>query len=601
MILTILLAASAAVGQVNVRIAPDHPLHVVYVDEPLTLQIKAPKPVQVRGLIEVRDKHGKAHVEALRSFELRPDQPFLQTISAFGNTVGYYNANVVLQVAGETIESDQPFCRLARPNPNANPRLAVAVTELDAHTLIAMNAIPIKEIWLDAETPKLNEIVSVAKQADLRIVIRVRSTGAKREGFNALALGNAFGKDVSAWVIDTDGDPIRHNMIATALTRKARRRVIATLENTSELESLLNGDDLLNAQEFALQSGPQGLQAVQHARRVAEKAGLEQPTFLVEYAQPTPNQQPGHELVHALIEDAAGGARLTVVPIETLVQDRRLTPGAVYLHAFAAQMGRSSYVGQLPLGDGNFGAMFRENASWRVVYWTEHERKVMQVRPGSASEVTLSDSWNNPIALQPADEGVLRMEFDEEPRYLSGLGGSVLAQAATVALARELDAFIATPEFVEQLPSELIDLLKKEKASKDGILSPVAFLTLLQSFPYLEKQSRDEVIERSVAIPAMAALTRLLESAYILKEERGKPFLGTAQAALSRCNQFRTEYVTNLADDNAISARSQWLLVEIGRLDRKAQALIKSGRKTEATGIASLAEWRARSLQFTTR
>ena len=99
----------------------------------------------------------------------------------------------------------------------------------------------------------------------------------------------------------------------------------------------------------------------------------------------------------------------------------------------------------------------------------------------------------------------------------------------------------------------------------------------------------------------MAALTRVLESAYILKQERGKPFLESPQAALNRCNQFRTEYVTNLAANSANSARSQWLLAEIGRLDRKAQTLMKSGRTTEATGIASLAEWRARSLQFTTR
>jgi len=601
MIALILLAVTAATDGVTVRIAPDHPLRVVYIDEPLTLQLSSPNPVRVRGLIEVRDKHGERHVEALRSFELKPGQPFLQKIDAFGDTVGYYDANVVLQVAGESIESDQAFCRLARPNPNANPRLAVSVTSLDARTLLALNAIPIKEIWVEATAPNLNELIAGAKKAGMRVVVRVRSGGADNDVLRAEMLGTAYGKEVSAWVVGTRGDADRHNLIARALTKTARRRVIASVMNAKELGSLLNSDELLNAQEFALAPAAVGVDRLQQARNVAEQAGIEQPTFVVEYAQPKPMQRPGHELVHALVGGAAGGARLTIVPLETLVQQQRLTPGAVYLHAFAAQMGRSSYVGQLPLGTGNFGAMFRENASWRVAYWTNHDRKVMQVRPGSAEDVALADSWNNPILLQPATEGLLRLELDAEPRYLSGQGGSVLGQAATTALDRELNFLITSPKNVKQLPSDLIDLLKKEKESKAVTLSPVAFITLLRSFPYLEKQSRDDAIDRSVAIPAMAALTRLLESAYILKQERGKPFLESPQAALNRCNQFRTKYVTNLAANNANGGRSQWLLAEIGRLNRKAQALIKSGRKTEATGVASLAEWRARSLEFTTR
>ncbi len=599
MILALLLAASAAAGPIDVRIASDHPLRVVYVDEPLTLQIKAPEPVQVRGFIQVLDKHGKEHGEALRSFQLKPGQPFLQTIDAFGDTVGYYDAKIVLQVAGETVKSDQSFCRLARPNPDANPRLAVAVRALNPHTLLALNATPIKEIWVAATTPKLNEIIRLAEQSEIRVVVKVDAEDSTKSLLNAQVLGKAYGTGVSAWVVSTRGDPIQHNQIADALTKTARRRVIAMVSSADELKSLLNGNAVLNAQEFALRPGPTGGNLLAQARAVAERAGLEQPTFVVEYAQPKPMQQPGHELVHALIADAAGGARLTVVPIETLVQQRRLTPGAVYLHAFAAQMGRSTYVGELPLGAGNFGAMFRENASWRVVYWTKLNRKVMQVHPGSATDVTLSDSWNNPISIKPAAKGVLVLEFDEEPRYFSGRGGSVLAQAATTALARELKVLITSPENAKQLPADLMNLLKDEQQSKSATLSPVGFLTLLQSFPYLEKQSRDDAIDKSVAIPAMAALTRLVESAYILKQERGKPLLGTPQAALKRCYQFRTEYVTNLADNSVSGARSQWLLAEIGRLDRKAKALIATERKTEAAGIASLAEWRARSLKFT--
>lgn len=601
MIAILLLAASAAAGPVDVKIAPDHPLRVVYTDEPLTLQIKSETPVRVRGLIEVRDKYDERHVEVLRSFELKPAQPFLQTIDAFGSTVGYYDVNVVLEAAGETVEIDQAFCRLARPNPDANPRLAVAVAELDPRTMLALNAIPIKEVWVDATAPKFTEVMATALQSDLRMVVRVQATDDIGAIVHAQMLGTSHGTNVSAWVIDTGGDAQRHNRFATALTKTARRRVIASVSNAGELQSLLNGDELLNAQEFAIRPAVGDENPLLEARKVAEQAGLEQPTFVVEYAQPKPLQRPGHELVHALIADAAGGARLTIVPLETLVSDRALTPGAVYLHAFAAQMGHSSYVGQLPLGKGNFGAMFRDDDSWRVAYWSHHDRKIMQVRPGSAQDVALADSWNNAIKLQPVTEGLLRLELDSEPRYLSGRGGSVLAQAAAMALANELDALIEAPENQTALPSDLLELLKKEKASKNPTLSSVGFITLLRTFPYLEKQSRDDAIDRSVAIPAMASLTRVLESAYILKQERGKPFLESPQAALNRCNQFRTEYVTNLAANSANGARSQWLLAEIGRLDRKAKSLMKSGRTTEATGIASLAEWRARSLQFTTR
>lgn len=596
MIAALLLLANAAAGQVEARIAPDHPLRVVYMDEPLTLQITSTEPVRVRGLIQIIGKDGEPHVEALRAFDLKPSQPFLQTIDAFNDRVGYYRARMILQASGEVIDTEQAYCRLARPNPKANPRLAVSVATLDLPTLMALNAIPIKEVWVESDTPHLNEIIEAAMRADLRVAVRVHAEGGEQDESQAEMLGKAYGQQVSAWIVDAQGNPTRHNRVAEALTKTTRRRVIAAVKNPRALGTLLNGSAALYAHEFALQADAETLTA---ARRVAEQAGLEQPTFVVEHTRAEPSNSDGHKLVHALIAGAAGGARLTVVPLDTLAHEQRLTPGAVYLHAFAAQMGQSSYVGELPLGEGNYGAMFREDASWRVAYWSTNAAKVMQVRPGSAENVLLADSWNNPVAIEPSEDGVLRLKLDGEARYLSGQGGSVLAQAASTALAHELSALVASPKNNEQLPSELIELLKAEQDSKNRTLSSVAFITLLQSFPYLEKQSRDEVIDRSVAIPAMAALTRVLESACILKEERGEPFLEPPQSALFRCTNFRTEFVTNLADPAANSARTQWLLAEIGRLDEKARALIESGRQTEATGIAKLAEWRARSLEFT--
>jgi hypothetical protein len=600
MIAALLLASALASGEVDIRIAPDHPLRVVYDDEPLTLQIKSSEPHRVRGIIDIRDLHDHQHVEVLRSFALNPGQPFLQAIEAFDNALGYYTAHIVIQTSSGTYEERQNFCRLKRPNPQINPRLAVAVPQLDQATLLALNAIPIREVWIEASSPALRESMALAKRSGVRVTLRFRDGQEENTLRRAQLLGKSHGSDVAAWVIDTPGPPARHNQLADALTSAARRPVIAAVRDTAALKSVLEPGQALHAQEFALRPAGPGDRVLDDARKIAERSGLEQPRFVVEHPD-RPETGPGRSLIQALLTHASAGVRLTVLPLNALIDGGQLTSTAVYLHAYAAQLDQSEYVGPLPLGEGNFAAMFRENASWRLTYWTEHEKKSMRMRPGNAESIALTDGWNNPVGIDTSEDGRILLSIDSEPRYLAGRGGVVLAQAASIAMKGELDTLVTTPQNTEQLPPELMDLLKQERNARSQSLSRTATLTLLQSFPYLEKQSRDDIIDDSVAVPAMASLTRLLEAAFILEQEQGKPFLESPSAALTRCNQFRTEYVTNIADRNAQSPRAQWLLAEIGRLQQKAGALENADRRTEATGIAKLAEWRARSLEYAPR
>jgi hypothetical protein len=284
-----------------------------------------------------------------------------------------------------------------------------------------------------------------------------------------------------------------------------------------------------------------------------------------------------------------------------LLRDAELTPGVVYAHAIATRLSGADYVGELPLGEGNHALVFREGAGWRVMFWTDGKPKLMQVSPGSALDMALFDGRNNTATIQTVENGQLRLKMDEEPRFLTGTGGSVLAQAAKTVYTRNTDLLLHTEGFAEKLPEELIGAIKAERETKESTLGRVNLFTFLQTFPYLEQQWRDGAIEGDVAVPAMAALSRMLESAFVLEQERGQPFLEAPQAALARCAQFRTEFLTGQGNGPGNRNRARWMLSEIGRLTAKSEALIEAGRLTEATGIAGLAEWRARSLAFTTR
>lgn len=76
------------------------------------------------------------------------------------------------------------------------------------------------------------------------------------------------------------------------------------------------------------------------------------------------------------------------------------------------------------------------------------------------------------------------------------------------------------------------------------------------------------------------------------------PFIELLQETIARCGEYQSQYLTGTGGATESHDRADWLSAEIARLTAEAKALADEGRSIEAVGLGSLAEWRARSLEF---
>jgi hypothetical protein len=117
-------------------------------------------------------------------------------------------------------------------------------------------------------------------------------------------------------------------------------------------------------------------------------------------------------------------------------------------------------------------------------------------------------------------------------------------------------------------------------------------------FPVLEQQWHDGRLRRDVATPVMASIARMLRALSVVEQESGEPFIELLQETIARCGEYQSQYLTGTSGGTESHERADWLSAEISRLTTEAKALADAGRMIEAVGLASLAEWRARSLEF---
>ena len=117
-------------------------------------------------------------------------------------------------------------------------------------------------------------------------------------------------------------------------------------------------------------------------------------------------------------------------------------------------------------------------------------------------------------------------------------------------------------------------------------------------FPVLEQKWHEGTIPREAAAPAMASLSRLARGLCVVEQDSGEPFIEILQDTIARCGDYQSRYLTSTSGSADKHERADWLLAEVARLTAEAKELADGGRGIEAVGVASLAEWRARSLEF---
>ncbi len=333
-------------------------------------------------------------------------------------------------------------------------------------------------------------------------------------------------------------------------------------------------------------------------RALATLAGYEDWPIYVSYrTAPESAAGTGDETAKRLISTLASGAVEVAFPLETVLRGELREP-AVCLSGLTHRYVASRYRERMNAGAHVESILFRDGGRWLLALWSANGAREASLDLTEATDLKWTDVLNNPLDLPDGEKGALRLPVDERVRLLSGSGGVFLGRAALTRTQFLTKQFTGNEAFNTHLPAALMEIVGLFAQQAGGASSRPNFLAMVRSFPSLERDWHEGALPESVAVPAIAQLARIAREICTVEQQSGLPFLDPLQDTLARCNEYQSLYLTSSAGTGATCERGDWILDETRRLVEEAQKLADADRRIEAAAVATLAEWRARSLEF---
>ena len=601
------LAFATAAADIGVHIAPDQPIPVVYADEPIIVEFTSDSPVTFDATIAITGGNTPEYRTTFEELRIRGSGQHWVALEDFPGYRGRFTAEIDLSTGGGR-NSVHEFCRVDRPFLDADPPVGVEMERLDPAQLQALLGVPLQVVRLYLTGPDVETQLSAAGGVGLRVALAVDLAGISAAGLEAAAA--RYGDKVSQWELDAHGDSGALLTATEALRRGGVRSGISLVVNEPAAvgEALRNGGGRHLRGLVIKEDAPDG-DTLAAYRRAAEEAGYEGLQLTVLSGQAEAKEEEGEEaeenpaskgpaLVRRLVRHGAAGIAFTHLNVPALLDGGQFFPGYVHLSGLAHRLQKARYIGPL-LADDAEAHVFRSRGQWIVALWRDGESGDVTLETGDVSDLRFKDALNNELTAPAISDGSVTLRAGPEPRYLQGRGGDVLRIAAGNVAQREAQAFLDEEAFQDQLSSELHELIESIAGNGGHKPERLEFFTLLRAFPYLEEQWHMGGLPRSTAAPATANLQRLSRALCVLEEESGEAFIEPLQDLLAKSSEYQSVYLTSVGNQTSTHPRGNWLLQEVSRLTEEARALDDEGRSIEAAAVAALAEWRARSLEYT--
>jgi len=365
-----------------------------------------------------------------------------------------------------------------------------------------------------------------------------------------------------------------------------------------ELDVLLPADVGRQFSHVVIDAGAAGPAGIASFRDAAERAGCEGLSFEVVRRGLSPAAADrGVRLAQQILGDLAGGAMHTTFNLALIYDDGEFSPAYAHVSALSHRLRNARFVGRLEVPSPATAAVFRTGDRWVAALWSTEGPHEVTLDVGAATDIQLADPCNNTLPIAASAEGALTVRVDAAPCFLSGVAGSVFAQAALSTARREASRFARVEGLSAVLPADAAAIAPAIAAAGSTPPERGDLLTLLQLFPLLEENWHTGALPRDSAVPAIAALARLVRALCTLEQEREQPFLEPLKSAFKTCGELQSAYVTGAGRAPGSRARATWLLAEVSRLMAEAEELAAEGRTIEADGVAALAVERARALE----
>ncbi|MBX7254898.1 MAG: hypothetical protein K1Y02_00960 [Candidatus Hydrogenedentes bacterium] len=587
---------------IEVSLAPDQPIPFVYVDDPLILQIKAnaESDLKITGKVTFTGTAGQSAVVDLPAISLRAQGTHWHQVEGAPPDRGQFQTHVALNVNGQAAEFDLAYCRIDRPNAKLVAPLGVHLQQPDDKALVAFQGIPARQVCMNADIEHIEEAVERAVKSGCLVSLLVDASKLPNAPERCEVLARTLLDKVAAWIVTVPEASVAFDAIAEAVRKGGSRAAIMPMvSNEQEIATLLANGAGRFASSVVLRNDMLQCDSLGGLRAASESLGYEGfGTNVMGIGADPLSTDAGLALVQNCTRNLAGGARLCLLEPGLLFSEGKFQDGYVYTTALVNRLGAAQYVGPLEMPKDIDAYIFRVGNTWTLLLWANKDEQDVSIGVGDATQLVCSNAVNNPISVPEGKDGDLSLHVTHQPMYLSGSGGDLLTKAARNMARREAQAFVGTKAFQEGLPPELMAIMKSIADIKGGKPDRLNFFAILRLFPVLEQKWHEGQMGKEVAVPAMASMSRLVRTLCVLEQEAGEPFLEVLQATLDRCGEYQSQYLTGSGGTNNTHERADWLLAEVGRLMSESKSLVEQGREIEATGVASLAEWRARSLEF---
>lgn len=600
--------AGAASPVVALTLAPDQPIPHVYVEDPLIIEFLSDEDIAPAVKVKILNPAGQPILIDLGTLSLKAKSPYWQPIDSAPLERGRYNVLVSLDAAGVALEYSMAFCRIDRPDVEAGSAIRAApapvgvfTDSLDPGRLDAFAAVGVRRVRLEASAPDIEQQILAATEAAFEVAVFLDAVEAANGGARAAELARRYADKIARWEIAVSGNgaPLVRSLADTLRGCGAAAPVYLAVERPEALqESLAERAGDIIAGIVVLRTGSEPARLATY-RSVIEHAGIERMDILVREGDganhPTESSP---QMIANILSNLAACADQTCIAADLVFSNSEFGDVYVPLSRLTRNLREASYVGRLPAQDAGVQALvFRNGEGWWIAAWRPDGPGTLRVDTNQAEDLALTDASGNPLQSPFKPEaGMFEMAVGPDPVYLFGTGGGVIRAAAVASAQAEAASFIDSDSFRAVLPGELLGMIEEIALGRTPRPDRSRFFALARTFAFLEREWHIGALPQSVAVPAMANLARIMSALCVIEEEDGEAFIEPLQDTLSRCSQYQSAYLTRTG--NNARTRGDWLLAEVGRLVAEANRLADSGRSIEASAIATVAEWRARSLEF---
>lgn len=596
------LCALLTTPALEVSVAPDQPVPYVYADEPVILQIKSSDDCQATGNVTITDDNGKSTAIALSAIPLRANGAHWQPLEGAPTEKGRYTAHVTLDVNGAAATHDVVFCRIDRPGDEARAPVRTTVGVPEPAVLHALRGIPLREITVPITAMDIATLVESASAEGFSVTIAL-DAAAVSDIPSLAQFAAKLGDRVGAWRVSIPEVGVETlEPLAAALRDGGSRSQLEVVLNSglANIDAHLAAGLGRSAFKVFLPASANSRADLETLRDAFERSGYEGFRLQTIFGAPDKDDDGSNHwsVVRDVLGSQAPGGVSPEVDVTSIFAAGKFGESYTLLSAIAHRLYGHTYFDEFPLGPRARAVVFRNNGSWIVAAWSTAQPAVQSLPVAEATEIAATDASNNPIP-KPEMEGIaMKLALTTAPIYVGGKGGPLLSTVARASARKEAETFTKSAAFQKKMPQEFVELIKPIAAANFGRVDRVSFFALLRMFPVLEQKWHDGTLPREIAVPAMASLSRLVRNLCVIEQDSKEPFIELLQDTIARCGDYQSQYLTSTGGSAEKHERADWLLAEVARLTTEAKALADNERMIEAVGVASLAEWRARSLEF---